>query len=70
MDSILWASTTPLYLDVSGQIYIGGMKKSPASKQEGNPVFIEVPKPVSSMSAAEKDDFVEEILKAIEEQCN
>ena len=44
------------------------MKKSPASKQESNPVFIEVPKPVNSMTASEKNDFVEEILKAIEGQ--
>ena len=47
-----------------------GMKKSPANKQEGNPVFIEVPKPVNSMTATEKNDFVEEILKAIEGQSN
>jgi hypothetical protein len=46
------------------------MKKSPAGKHEGNPVFIEVPKPVKSMSASEKDDFVEEILNAIEGQGN
>jgi len=44
------------------------MKKSPADKHEGNPVFIEVSKPVKSMSASEKDDFVEEVLKAIEGQ--
>lgn len=40
----------------------------PANKQEGNPVLIEVPKPINSMIAAEKEDFVEEILKAIEGQ--
>ena len=46
------------------------MKKSSEGKQEGNPVFIEVPKPVKSMSETEKNDFVEEILKAIEGQGN
>ena len=46
------------------------MKKTPASKQAGDPVFIEVPKPVNSMTATEKNDFVEEVLKAIEVQGN
>ena len=46
------------------------MKKSPDRTQESNPVFIEVPKPVNSMTATEKEDFVEEILKAIEGQGN
>ena len=42
------------------------MKKSPASKEEGNPVFIEVPNPVILMTPSEKDEFIEEILKALE----
>jgi hypothetical protein len=44
------------------------MKKESGSEESNNPVFIEVPKPISSMSAAEKDEFIEEILKAIEGQ--
>jgi hypothetical protein len=30
------------------------------------PLFIEVPKPVNFMTSSEKDDFIEEILKALE----
>lgn len=46
------------------------MKRSPDRTQESNPVFIEVPKPVNSMTPTEKEDFIEEILKAIEGQGN
>ena len=35
---------------------------------QNRPVFIEVPKAVNQMSKAERDIFVEEILKAITEQ--
>lgn len=44
------------------------MKKESENEESSNPVFIEVPKPVSSMSAAEKDEFINEILNAIEGQ--
>ena len=35
-----------------------------------NPVFIEVPKPVSQMTQEEKDTFVDEILNAIDGERN
>jgi hypothetical protein len=51
---------------VSGQIYIGNMKVNPGNQSSGAPVFIEVPKPVNLMTPSEKDEFIEEILKAVE----
>ena len=54
--------------NVSSRIYIEHMKKKSENAESTNPVFIEVSKPVSSMSAAEKEEFIEEILNAIERQ--
>jgi hypothetical protein len=51
---------------VSGQLYIGDMRFTPENEASSNPVFIEVPKPVNSMTPSEKDEFIEEILKALE----
>lgn len=51
---------------VSSQIYIGNMKVNPGNQVSGAPVFIEVPKPVNLMTPSEKDEFIEEILKALE----
>jgi hypothetical protein len=51
---------------VSGQLYIGDMRVTPENEASSNPVFIEVPKPVNSMTPSEKDEFIEEILKALE----
>ena len=51
---------------VSGQIYIGDMRVNPESQTSSNPFFIEVPKPVTLMTPSEKDEFIEEILKALE----
>ena len=34
---------------------------------DSRPVFIEVPKPISAMSAAEKDLFIEQIIQALSE---
>ena len=51
---------------VSGQIYIGDMRVNPENQASSNPFFIEVPKPVTLMTASEKNEFIEEILKALE----
>ena len=51
---------------VSGQIYIGDMKLNSGNQVGPTPVFIEVPKPVNLMTSSEKDEFIEEILKALE----
>ena len=51
---------------VSGQIYIGDMRVNPENEESSNPFFIEVPKPVNLMTPSEKDEFIEEILKALE----
>jgi hypothetical protein len=40
---------------VSGQIYIGDMRVNPENQASSNPFFIEVPKPVTLMTAPEKD---------------
>ena len=45
------------------------MKKE-IKKLSSNPVFIEVPKPVSQMTQEEKDTFVDEILNAIDGERN
>ena len=34
---------------------------------DSRPVFIEVPKPISVMSAVEKDLFIEQIIEALSE---
>ena len=39
---------------------------NPETEANSNPVFIEVPKPVNLMTPAEKDEFIEEILKGLE----
>ena len=51
---------------VSGQIYIGDMRVNPENEGSSNPFFIEVPKPVNLMTPSEKDEFIKEILKALE----
>jgi len=51
---------------VSGQIYIGDMRVNPENQAISNPVFIEVAKPVNLMTQSEKDEFIEEILEALE----
>jgi hypothetical protein len=51
---------------VSGRIYIWDMRVNPENQGSGTPVFIEVPKPVKSMTSSEKDEFIEEILNALE----
>jgi len=42
------------------------MSVNPEDQAIGTPVFIEVPKPVNSMTQSEKDEFIEEILEALE----
>ncbi len=44
------------------------MSINPATEASSNPVFIEVPKPVSSMTPSEKYEFAEEIIRALEEK--
>lgn len=39
---------------------------NPENQASSNPFFIEVPKPITLMTPAEKDEFIEEILKAFE----
>jgi hypothetical protein len=51
---------------ISTQIYIGDMSVNPEDQAIGTPVFIEVPKPVNLMTQSEKDEFIEEILEALE----
>jgi hypothetical protein len=51
---------------VSGQIYIGEMRVNPENQVSSDPLFIEVPKPVKFMTPSEKDEFIEEILAALE----
>lgn len=51
---------------VSGQIYIEDMRVNPENQGSSVPVFIEVPQPVNLMTPSEKDEFIEEILKALE----
>ena len=55
----------PLSL-VRGEIYIGNMTLNPENQASSTPVFIEVPKPVNLMTPSEKDEFIEEILAALE----
>ena len=42
------------------------MRVNPENQASSNPFFVEVPKPVTLMTASEKDEFIEEILKALE----
>ena len=42
------------------------MRVNPENQASSDPFFIEVPKAVTLMTAAEKDEFIEEILKALE----
>ena len=51
---------------VSGQIYIGDMRLNPENQVSSDPLFIEVPKPVNLMTPSEKDEFIDEILAALE----
>ena len=46
------------------------MRETQEEQFESKPVFIKVPIPVSSMSSAQRDAFVDEILNALEEQRN
>ena len=43
------------------------MNEKPIEPADSRPVFIEVPKPISTMSAAEKDLFIEQIIEALSE---
>jgi hypothetical protein len=42
------------------------MRVNPENEASSSPFFIEVPKPVTLMTAFEKDEFIDEILKALE----
>ena len=53
-----------LYPYVGPHRYIGDMKEIPDSNEKA--LFLEVPTPVNAMSAEEKRDFAEEILRALE----
>ena len=53
-------------LVVSGQIYIGDMRMNQENQASNGPFFIEVPTPITLMTPSEMDEFVEEILKALE----
>jgi len=44
------------------------MRINPETEASSNPVFIEVPKPVSLMTPSEKYKFIEEIIRALEEK--
>ena len=43
------------------------MNEKPIEPVDSRPVFIEVPKPISVMSAVEKDLFIEQIIQALSE---
>ena len=43
------------------------MNKKAIEPADSRPVFIEVPRPISAMSAVEKDLFVEQIIQALSE---
>jgi hypothetical protein len=43
------------------------MNEKPIEPAAIRPIFIEVPKPVMDMSAAEKDLFIEQIVQALSE---
>jgi hypothetical protein len=42
------------------------MRVNPENQTSSTPFFIEVPKPVNLMTPSEKDEFIKEILKALE----
>ena len=42
------------------------MRVNPENQMSSTPFFIEVPKPVTLMTPSEKDEFIEEILEALE----
>jgi hypothetical protein len=42
------------------------MRVNPENRAISTPVFIEVAKPVNLMTQSEKDEFIEEILEALE----
>jgi hypothetical protein len=42
------------------------MRVNPENQASSAAVFMEVPKPVNLMTPSEKNDFIEEILKALE----
>jgi len=42
------------------------MRVNPENQAISTPVFIEVAKPVNLMTQSEKDEFIEEILEALE----
>jgi len=42
------------------------MRVNPETQMSSTPFFIEVPKQVTLMTPSEKDEFIEEILKALE----
>ena len=52
---------------VSGSRYSVNMNEKPIMAIDSRPVFIEVPKPVKTMSAVEKDRFIEQIVQALSE---
>ena len=43
------------------------MSKKPIEPADSRPVFIEVPTPISAMSAVEKDFFIEKIIQELSE---
>jgi hypothetical protein len=43
------------------------MNEKPIMPIDSRPVFIEVPKPVKTMSAVQKDRFIEQIIQALSE---
>ena len=70
LDAGIWKLVQPGLFSalslVSGQIYIGDMRVNPENQVSSDPLFIEVPKPVKFMTPSEKDEFIEEILAALE----
>jgi hypothetical protein len=44
------------------------MRVNPENQMSSTPFFIEVPKPVTLMTPTEKDEFIEEIIKALEDR--
>lgn len=52
---------------VSGGRYPVSMNDKSVEPAASRPVFIEVPKPVKDMSAAEREFFIEQIVQALSE---
>jgi hypothetical protein len=44
------------------------MRVNPENQVSSGPIFIEVPKPVKFVTPSEKDEYIEEILEALEEK--